>query len=128
MEWNLKKRQYLAILGDPNCRLSRREIADRIGVCHATLRNWERETEFRDALSELKSNRGEDGEWATLRLVIYEKALSGDVAAAKLLLQMREMGLASGKETGISADEAIVLISNHLSSPQRPLMKTDSKN
>ncbi|KPL07693.1 hypothetical protein AMJ86_03375 [bacterium SM23_57] len=128
MEWNRKKRQYLAILGDPNCRLSRKEIADKIKVCHATLRNWERETEFRNALSELKSKRGEDSEWATLKFVIYEKALGGDVAAAKLLLQMREMNLASGKEAGITVDEAVKLISNHLTSAPKPSMKTDSKN
>ena len=128
MNWTEKKRNYLVMLSDPNCRLSRKKIADQLGVGVTTLRNWEKDAEFQQALADIKADNQEDKEWATLKLVFYLKALDGDVPAAKLWLQMREMGTKPEMEKGITMEEALVLIGRHLNSTTKSSTNVDSKN
>ena len=128
MNWTEKKRKYLALLCDPKCRLSRNEIAEQLGVHSATLRNWEKDEEFRQALSDTKTDAQEDREWVTLKVVLFEKAMEGDVAAARLLWQMREMQPTQDTEAGITLDQALELIGQHLSSKTLPSMNTNSGN
>ena len=128
MKWTEKKRKYLALLSDPKCWLSRNEIAEQLGVHSATLRNWEKDEEFRQALSDTNADAQEDREWATLKAVLYEKAMEGDVAAARLLWQMREMHPTQDSETGITLDQALKLIGKHLSAKTLTSTNTNSGN
>ena len=95
---------------DPKCRLNKKEMAQELGVCTATLRNWEREEEFVRALEQIKPTTQTENEWTTLKSVLYKKALGGDVPAAKLLLQMKDMNLTTDTARGITLEEALELI------------------
>lgn len=127
MTWNEKKQHYLEMVSNPECQLTRTEIAQKLGVRISTLRNWDREEGLHQMLPRTKEKPPKD-QWATLRAVLYQKALDGDVPAAKLLLQMREMNLNPGQDQGITLEEALRLIQNHLTPDRKPLRKTDSKN
>ena len=127
MAWKAKKRLYLAMLSDPERQLTKQEMAQELGVCTTTLRNWEREEGICRTHTPKKKIQTES-EWATLKSVLYNKALEGDVAAAKLLLQMRGMNLESEAGKGISLEEALALITEYLKSSQTALTKTDSEN
>jgi hypothetical protein len=128
MKWTDKKRKYLAMLSDPKCRLSRNEIAEQLDVHSATLRNWEKDDGFRQALSDIKADEREDREWVSLKAVLYQKAMEGDVAAARLLWQMKEPHLNQDTTSGITLDQALELIGKHLSAKTRTSTNTSSGN
>jgi uncharacterized protein YjcR len=128
MAWNAKKQQYLQMLCDPFCRLSQKDMAKKLGVSTCTLRNWKRGEQFRRAQTEYRARMQEDNEWAALKEVLYEKAMGGDVPAAKLVLQMREMNLNLGGNHGITLEEALFLIGNHLGSDPKPSTRDVSRS
>jgi uncharacterized protein YjcR len=115
MAWSEKKQQYFMMLRDPQCQLSQKEIAEMLGVSLRTLQRWQREESLQWTMGKTKAITQEDREWMTLKTVLYQKALEGDVPAAKLLLQMREMNLHPGRDQGIRLEEALKLIQDHLS-------------
>jgi DNA-binding XRE family transcriptional regulator len=124
-----KKKQYSAMLRDPRCRLSKKEMAKKLGVSTSTLRRWERESKLGKAPEKQKPITHAENEWATLKSVLYEKALGGDVPAAKLLLQMRDMNLTGETAKGITIEEALSLILDYLKRDDKtPSTKNDSKS
>jgi len=121
---NQKKQDYAAMLLDPNCRLTKKEMAKELGVCTSTLRNWERQGDLEGTPQPSATHT--ENEWAKLKSVLYEKALGGDVPAAKLLLQMRDMNLTSDTARGITLEEALDLISDYLKRDRMSSTTSDS--
>jgi hypothetical protein len=97
-----------------------------LGVSTSTLRRWERDDKMGKPPEKKTSITQAEDQWATLKSVLYEKALGGDVPAAKLLLQMRDMNLTGDTAKGITVEEALSLILEFLKRDKTPSMKNGS--
>jgi hypothetical protein len=82
------KEQYKDIMSDWSDRRHTTQIADDLGVSRSTLYKWQREPGFMSEVHD-KIRRATDGEMKWIYYGLVKRCKEGDVAAIKLLLQLR---------------------------------------
>ncbi len=83
-----RKRKLAEMLVNPDCELNVTQICEKIGISRQTFYNWQSETDFRGYVNWLIDSYT-DSELANVWKALIKKAVSGDVAAQKLYMELK---------------------------------------
>jgi len=100
-----RKRKLAELLVNPDTDLSIKEMCDQIGISRQTFYNWQQENEFRDYVNWLIDSYT-DSELANVWKALIKKAVSGDVAAQKLYMELKNK-----YKQQVNIDGGVVIIS-----------------
>ena len=100
-----KKRKLAELLVNPDTELSISEICKQIGISRQTFYNWQQENDFRDYVNWLIDSYT-DSELANVWKALIKKAVSGDVAAQKLYMELKNK-----YKQQVNIDGGVVIIS-----------------
>lgn len=83
-----KKRKLAELLVNPDCELNITQMCKEIGVSRQTFYVWQNDSEFRAYLNWLIDSYT-DSELANVWKALIKKAVSGDVSAQKLYMELK---------------------------------------
>lgn len=100
-----KKRKLAELLVNPDAELSISEICKEIGISRQTFYNWQNDDNFRNYVNWLIDSYT-DSELANVWKALIKKAVSGDVAAQKLYMELKNK-----YKQQVNIDGGVVIIS-----------------
>lgn len=100
-----KKRKFAELLVNPDNVLSISEMCKEIGVSRQTFYNWQQEADFRGYVNWLIDSYT-DSELANIWKALIKKAVSGDVSAQKLYMELKNK-----YKQQVNLDGGVVIIS-----------------
>ena len=100
-----RKRKLAELLVNPDTKLSISEMCEQIGISRQTFYNWQEDNDFRGYVNWLIDSYT-DSELANVWKALIKKAVSGDVAAQKLYMELKNK-----YKQQINLDGGVVIIS-----------------
>ncbi len=83
-----RKRKLAELLVNPDCELNVTQICEKIGISRQTFYVWQKEMDFRGYVNWLIDSYT-DSELANVWKALIKKAVSGDVSAQKLYMELK---------------------------------------